>query len=166
GVFIFLGLWSGGLKAQQLTYKKAFISDEYSKAIQSARSLVDSLRKAQHIPGVEVAVSVKGQKEWSQGFGYADLENKVPVWPTTKMRIGSVSKTLTSAALGKLIEEHKLDVDRPVRYYVPEFPQKEKGTITTRMLGGQQSGIRHYRGDEFRISKHYESLKEGLKIFM
>src|SRR5699024_1644085 len=79
GVFIFLGLWSGVLKAQQLTYKKAFISDEYSKAIQSARSLVDSLRKAQHIPGVEVAVSVKGQKVWSQGFGYADLENKVPV---------------------------------------------------------------------------------------
>src|SRR5699024_6126353 len=100
-----------------------------------------------------------------QGFGYADIENKVPIWPITKMRIGSVSKTLTSAALGLLMEAGKLDLDKPVRTYVPYFPKKEY-TITVRQVGGHLAGIRHYRGDEFLSSKHYDTIKEGLQIFM
>src|SRR5699024_1700205 len=86
--------------AQQLATKTSRIPAKYVQAVQASRQLVDSLMEAQNIPGVQVAVSVNGKKIWSQGFGYADIENKVPIWPITKMRIGSVSKTLTSAALG------------------------------------------------------------------
>lgn len=41
------------------------------------------------------------------------------------MRIASVSKSLTSAAVARLCEEGKLDLDVPVQQYVPEFPQKQ-----------------------------------------
>jgi serine beta-lactamase-like protein LACTB, mitochondrial len=51
---------------------------------------------------------------YSEGFGFADLEERVPVWPTTKFRIGSVSKPLTAVALVQLGERGKLDLDAPV----------------------------------------------------
>lgn len=60
-----------------------------------------------------------------EGFGYADLENRVPCTPETVMRIASISKPLTAAAAARLREEGKLDLDVPVQKYVPEFPQKQ-----------------------------------------
>lgn len=59
------------------------------------------------------------------GFGYADLENRVPCSPETVLRIASISKPLTSAAAARLCEEGKLNLDVPVQKYVPEFPQKQ-----------------------------------------
>ena len=125
-------------------------SDSYD----SARTNADRQAKewiARGIPGLSLTVAVKGKIVYSQGFGYADLEERVPVWPTTKFRIGSISKPLTATALVQLVEAGKLDLDSPVQNYVPSFPDKG-GVITTRMLAGHLAGIRHYQGDEFNIS--------------
>lgn len=151
--------------AQQILRKTGQVPDKYIEAVQASRGLIHSLMLKQDIPGVQVAVSVRGETVWSQGFGYADIENKIPVWPYTKMRIGSVSKTLTSVALGQLVEAAKLDLDAPVQTYVPYFPKKEH-TVTVRQVGGHLAGIRTYRGTEFLSAKHYDTVKEGLQIFM
>jgi serine beta-lactamase-like protein LACTB len=115
-------------------------------------------------PGLALAVAVDGKIVYSEGFGYADVEERVPVWPTTKFRIGSISKPLTAAALMELVEAGKVDLDAPVQKYVPSFPDKG-AVITARMAAGHLGGIRHYQGDEFNIQKHYGSVLEGLKIF-
>lgn len=117
-----------------------------------------------NVPGLTAAVAVDGQIVWAEGFGYADVENRVPVWPHTKMRVGSVSKSLTSAAVGLLVEAGKLDLDAPVQQYVPSFPEK-RYPITTRQVAGHLAGIRHYRDDEFLSAKHYNSVEKGLDIF-
>ena len=132
--------------------------------IEEARSLVYSLMLEQDIPGLTIAVMDDGEMVWSEGFGYADLENRVPVWPHTKMRIGSVSKSLTAAAVGLLVEGGRLDLDAPVQQYVPSFPRKQF-PITTRQVAGHLAGIRHYQGDEFLISRRYATVDEGLEIF-
>jgi len=164
-LLLFIVSGGGPLAAQSPAGQAAFSADEYARAIYKSQTLIDSMMDSQNIPGVEIAVSVEGQRVWSQGFGFAGLEQKVPVWLATKMRIGSVSKSLTSVALGVLIEQGQLDIDAPIRKYVPYFPQKEY-TITTRQVAGHLAGIRHYRGDEFLSAKHYESVKSGLQIFM
>lgn len=51
-------------------------------------------------PGVCVAVSVNGETVWSEGFGFADIENKVLCSSKTVMRIASISKPLTATAAG------------------------------------------------------------------
>ncbi len=61
------------------------------------------------------------------GVGYADLENRVPCGPDTVMRIASISKPLTAAAIARLWEYGKIDLDAPVQKYVPEFPKKQFG---------------------------------------
>ena len=84
--------------------------------------------------------------------------------PKTRFRIGSVSKPLTSVALGWLVEEGMLDLDAPVQKYVPDFPKKA-WTITTRELAGHLAGVRHYAGHEFEIRDHYDTVRQGLSIF-
>ena len=49
-----------------------------------------------------------------KGFGYSDVENRTLVTPNTVMRVASISKAITAAAVGRLVEEGKLDLDRPV----------------------------------------------------
>ena len=84
----------------------------------------------------------EGQIVWSEGFGYADVEQRVPVWPgITRFRVGSTAKSMTAVALGQPYEQGRLDLDAPVQDYVPSFPEKE-GTITTRLLAGHPGSIR------------------------
>src|SRR5215469_1124335 len=136
---------------------------DYSQAEGHARAMAKQWL-ARGIPGLSVAVAVDGQMVYSEGFGLADLEERVPVWATTKFRIGSVSKPLTATALVELAEAGRVDLDAPVQNYVPSFPDKG-GKITARLLAGHLAGIRHYQGDEFQMAKHYENVMDGLKIF-
>ncbi|CCH53949.1 Serine beta-lactamase-like protein LACTB, mitochondrial [Fibrisoma limi BUZ 3] len=137
----------------------------YRTAIQRAGRYVDSLRLKQDIPGVSVCVGTKDKMLWAEGFGYADLETRLPVTTQTKFRIGSVSKSLTSLAVGKLVEDGKLDLDAPVQQYVPGFPQK-KYPFTSRQLATHTAGIRHYGlNDGLNCLKRYRSVQEGLVIF-
>jgi serine beta-lactamase-like protein LACTB, mitochondrial len=115
-------------------------------------------------PGLALAVAVDGKIVYSEGYGYADLEERVPVWPTTKFRIGSISKPLTATALMQLVEAGKLDLDAPVQKYVPSFPDKG-ALITVRMVAGHLAGIRHYQGEEMTMQRHYDNVLDGLKIF-
>jgi len=137
---------------------------EHRAIIDSARKLVAAFREARHIPGVSVAVGVGGRVVWSEGFGFADLEHRVPVTPATRFRIGSISKSLTAAALGQLYERGRLDLDAPVQRYVPSFPTK-RWPITVRQLAGHIAGVRHYRGDEVLLNRRFATVSAGLDIF-
>jgi len=63
-------------------------------------------------------------KRTSAGFGYADVENELACRPSTVMRVASLSKPLTAFAVAKLWEDGKLDLDKSIKDYVPEFPEK------------------------------------------
>jgi CubicO group peptidase (beta-lactamase class C family) len=110
-------------------------------------------------------VAVDGRVVWAEGFGQADVENRVAVTPTSRFRIASISKAVTAAAVAKLVEDGRLDLDAPVQRYVPSFPEKPQGTITTRLLAGHLAGVRHYRGLEFQSAEHYDDVVDALGIF-
>lgn len=137
----------------------------YTATIDSAKVLVGNLLENYDTPGASVSVSIGGELVWSEGFGFSDVENQVKVDPSiTMFRIGSVSKTITATALGKLYEEGKIDFDEIVQTYTPYFPEK-KYPITVRQVAGHTAGIRHYRGAEFMSDQYYPTVREGLKIF-
>ncbi len=139
-------------------------SPKYATAIDQSRAqILDTMEKLK-VPGVQIAVVKDGELVWSEGFGLADIENQVPVTPLTRFRIASVSKPVTSIALGLLLQEGKVDLDQPIQRYVPYFPVK-RWPITVRQVAGHIAGIRHYRGDEFGSMKAYPTVREGLSIF-
>jgi CubicO group peptidase (beta-lactamase class C family) len=73
---------------------------------------------------------------------------------------------MTAAGLAVLYEEARIDLDAPVRQYVPDWPAMH-ATITARQLAGHLSGIRHYPpdGDEFFNARRYTNLLDALEIF-
>ncbi len=136
----------------------------YADAIAHARLLAQAMADESRTPGLSLAVGVDGEIVWSQGFGYASVEQRTPVWEETKFRIGSISKPLTAAAVALLYEQARLDLDAPVQRYVLTFPEK-RWPITTRQLAGHLAGIRHYRDQEFLGNQRYPTVLDGLKIF-
>lgn len=139
-------------------------SEQYSAAIESARTVLDSVMAAGDIPGLSVAVGIGSEVIWSEGFGYSDLTHDVKVTPLTRFRIGSVSKPFTAAAVAHLVEDGALDLDAPVRTYVPSWPAK-RWPVTTRQVAGHIAGIRHYRGMENFSAVPYPTVLSGLEIF-
>jgi CubicO group peptidase (beta-lactamase class C family) len=125
--------------------------------------LTDTMAKA-GVPGVSITIMRDGRTIWSEGLGWADVEQRVPVTALTRFRVGSVSKSLTSIAVGLLVDAHKLDLDAPVQRYVPSFPKK-RWPITTRLVAGHLAGIRHYRGDEFLMREHFDNVTDALRVF-
>ena len=82
---------------------------------------VDELRKLLKIPGMS-AVVVKDQKViWAKGFGFADLENKVPATPDTLYHIASLTKTFAATLIMQLVEQGKLDLNEPMSHYSSDF---------------------------------------------
>lgn len=140
------------------------IFTDRARAIETARRMIKTKIQKQKIPGYAAGIYANGRVQWTEGFGYANLEQRTLVRPSTRFRVGSVSKSFTAAALGRLAEEGRLDLDTPVQQYVPSFPKKS-GTISTRLLAGHLSGIRHFQDNEFLNTRPYTSVMETLEIF-
>ncbi|MCG7344122.1 beta-lactamase family protein [Sporosarcina sp. ACRSL] len=84
-------------------------------------AFVEDIMKAEHIPGVAVAVSENGKTIYQKGFGTRDLETNEPVTPDTIFGVASVTKSFTALAIMKLVEEGKLQIADPVTKYLPQF---------------------------------------------
>ena len=121
-------------------------AERYSGAIEESRRLAHALLLEENLPGLSVAVERDGQIVWTEGFGWADVESRMPVTPRTQFRLGSVSKTLTAAAVALLYERGRIDLDAPVQTYVPAYPHKP-WRVTTRHLMGDIAGVHVIRGD-------------------
>ena len=137
---------------------------KWAGAVQQGQQIVRAGITRQNLPGVSVAVGVGGEVVWAEGFGWADLENHVPVSPGMRFRTGAVSMALTSAAVGLLLEKHRLDLDDEIQMHVPAFPKKQ-WPVTLRELMGHVAGVNTDEGDEEPRSGHCERVVDELKRF-
>lgn len=137
----------------------------WSDAVAQGRQIVQMGLTEQNLPGLSVAVGVGSEIVWAEGFGWADLEKKVTVTPETRFRIGTASMVLTSAAVGLLLEQERLNLDETIQTYVPEYPQQE-WPVTLRQVMGHVAGVRNDGGDEGPLlSRHCERPVDALDAF-
>ncbi|HET9261801.1 MAG TPA: serine hydrolase domain-containing protein [Vicinamibacterales bacterium] len=140
-------------------------SRQWASAVERGRQFMRAGLAEQNLPGLSVAVGVDGDIVWAEGFGWADLENRVPVAPNIRFRIGTASKVLTSAAVGLLLEKERLKLDDEIQTYVPEFPKKQ-WPVTLRQLMGHLAGVGTDSGDEGPLfSQRCERPVEALRFF-
>lgn len=119
-----------------------------------------------NVPGIGVAVIAKDQVIFAKGYGYRDYGQKLPFTARTVVPIASNTKLFTATAAGLLVEEGKLEWDKPVRQFVPgiQFYNDElNATVTIRDMLSHRTGItRHdtiwYKSD-FTRKELYERLK-------
>ncbi len=138
--------------------------DPFSDEIDRYENFLKNQMEADHIPGLSVGF-YKGDYMWTNGYGYIDLENEVEATGQSAYRLASVTKSMTAVAIMQLQEKGKLDIDDPVRKYVPYFPRK-KWEITLRQLMGHIGGISPYQNyDEEGSIKEHKDTREAIDIF-
>jgi serine beta-lactamase-like protein LACTB, mitochondrial len=138
---------------------------KWADAVEQGRQIVRAGLAEQNLPGLSVAVGMGGDIVWAEGFGFADLDKRVPVTPNHRFRIGTASTVLTSAAAGLLLEEGRLKLDDVIQTYVPSFPEKQ-WPVTLRQLMGHLAGLKSDGGDEGPLfSEHCERPVEALQYF-
>ena len=92
-----------------------------------------------------ILVSEHGQAIYENGFGFADVKNKVPFTTTTPCYLASLSKQFTAMAVMILQEQGKISYADPLSKFFPEFPFYAQ-KVTIRNLLNHTSGISDYVG--------------------
>jgi len=116
------------------------------------------------VPSISVAVAEKGEVVWEESFGWADLENRIPATPHTMYRLGSITKTITATGLMLLVEEGRVDLDRPAMDYLPKDVQLrvyegDVRDVTVRHLLNHRGGLPAY------AESFYEDVPEKRRPF-
>ncbi len=119
------------------------MSDETLKA--EIAALMQREMKSQRVPGASLALVDGTDTIMASGFGFADRQARRPAMASTVYMIGSITKLFTATAIMQKVELGRIDLDRPVREYVPEFTIKtrfpEAAPISVRHLMTHHSGI-------------------------
>ncbi|ASU79373.1 hydrolase [Actinopolyspora erythraea] len=96
------------------------------------------------MPGIQAAVR-QGERTWSGAAGVADTRTGRPMGADFRHRVGSITKTFTATAVLRQVSAGRVELDAPVKQYLPElFPGERGERITTRMLLNHTSGIADY----------------------
>ncbi len=140
---------SPGLISSQATTPEASTTSpqpdpKLKEKLKKFRLFLNAEMKRWEVPGIGVGIVKDGKIVLAEGFGYRNLEQKLPVTPDTLFAIGSASKAFTTMDIGILVDEGKLDWDKPVRAYLPEFALKDEiatERMTVRDLVCHRSGL-------------------------
>ncbi len=118
------------------------------------------------VQGVAVAIIEKNKVILAKGYGFRDAEHKVPVTPQTQFAIGSCTKAFTAATVCLLKEDNLIDLDKPVKTYLPKFALYDEYTsnnITPRDLLCHRSGLPRHDLVWYGASATRAELVERLK---
>ena len=110
-------------------------------AIEKVDALMSNYAGA--VPGASVLVLRDGAPVVRRSYGLADLEQHTPASPATNYRLASVTKQFTAAAILLLAEADKLELDDPVRKWLPELPEAAQ-PVTIRHLLTHTGGLIDY----------------------
>ena len=117
------------------------------------------------IPGISVGIVHGNDVLFAAGFGYADVTKKKPATSRTVYQIASISKIFTATAILQLVEQKRIDLDKPVSLYLSWFKSKKDpkiSRITIRQLLTHTGGIARDGRTPYWIHDRYPS-ERGLR---
>jgi CubicO group peptidase (beta-lactamase class C family) len=136
--------------------------------IENTSAFIEKGMQEYNIVGLSIALVHGDSIVWSEGFGYADRENKIPATAETVYMLGSISKTLTAVSVLQLLDQGKIaDLNDPLGDYLPGFEMRKRypeqyQEMTIRRVLNHHSGI---PGDIYNsgfVSRKWEDWQPGL----
>lgn len=110
--------------------------------------ILENFRNDYNIPGMSAAIVKDRQLFWAKGFGYANVEEKIPTRPTTSYHLASLTKTFAAIIIMQLVEDEQLSLEDPVSKYGVDIQSNE--TIRVKhLLTHTSEGI---PGDEYKYN--------------
>ncbi|WP_252250875.1 serine hydrolase domain-containing protein [Clostridium sp. ZBS13] len=119
------------------------INSNYSTVNEKIKEKANTLVEKYGVTSVQYAMMDDGNIISSGNSGVYSKNNNMSITSDTMYGIGSTSKTFTATAIMKLVDMKKIDLDKPIVNYIPEFVMKDERykKITTRMLLNHSSGL-------------------------
>jgi len=114
------------------------------KTLKGLDQTVEQILKDWNVPGCGIGIVIKDKLVFARGYGYRDLEKRLPVTPNTLFQIASNTKLFTATAVGFLVEEGKIDWDKPIKTYVPQiqfYNDELNSSVTIRDMLSHRTGI-------------------------
>jgi CubicO group peptidase (beta-lactamase class C family) len=113
-----------------------------NQKLETLREKVQELTLEHHVPGVSIGLIVDGMEHYIS-LGVTSIMNPLPITVDTLFQIGSTTKTFTATTAMKLVEDGLLELDAPVRKYIPDFRVEDEDVsarVTVRHLMTHTSG--------------------------
>lgn len=144
----------------------AGLGQDVQKFVAQVERIAPGLLAENQVPGVAVAILRDGQVVFAKGFGYADRENRQGVTVDSGFNIGSISKTVAAWGLLKLVEDGKVDLDKPVSEYLTRWklPPSEFSSqaVTLRRLLSHTAGLSLHGYPGFGPNDELPSIEKSL----
>ena len=137
------------------------------KRLQGLDAWMETIVEDWNVPGIGVAVVAKDRLVYAKGFGYRDYGKKLPFTPETVVPIASNTKLFTAVAAGLLVEEGKLEWDKPVRQFVPgiKFYNDElDASVTIRDMLSHRTGITRHDSIWYKSDFTRQELFDRLRF--
>jgi len=182
-IVLMVSLWiTGFFLLETFDYKTIYSEADFPSKV---NAYIANEMKSQSIPGLALGIVKDGHIVYLKGYGQADSSG-LPVTAETPFIIGSNSKSFTAIAVLQLVEKGEIDLDAPVKRYIPEFQvtgnqfvkdssytngrqsENVSSQVTVRHLLHQTSGLPSFPGNK-TISESYseaDALDKITEIYM
>ena len=122
----------------------------YGGQFDEVRGYIRSHMAAEQVPSISVAVARDGRILWEEGFGWSDREKRGAANEHTMYSIASISKPFTATGLMTLVEQKRIDLDRPINQYLGNAKLRARvgnaDNATVRRVANHTSGLPfHYQ---------------------
>jgi CubicO group peptidase (beta-lactamase class C family) len=137
-----------------------------TQQLQGFAEFVHTTMQDWQLPGLAIAIVKDGEVTLAQGFGKRNVAQDLDVTPNTLFAIASCTKAFTATALGILVDEGKLEWDKPVRNYLPSFKMHDtfaSERMTARDLLTHRSGLPRHDLMWYNSSRSRPELFERLQ---
>jgi D-alanyl-D-alanine carboxypeptidase len=115
-------------------------TDDHSAFVAAVDALAAEALERGPVAGLSIAVFAGGREVLARGYGFADVEARVPATKDTSYPVASVSKPFTAAAILRLADQGRLGLDDPLRRFFPDA-RPAIGALTLRHLMEHTSGL-------------------------
>ena len=134
----------GGANMPAMLERKANPAASAKDSLAGLDDVVKNAMKAFEVPGIAIAIVKNKEVVYAKGFGYKDVDKQAPVTADTLFAIGSSTKAFTTFVLGTLVDQGKVEWDKPVREYIPWFKMYDPSVterLSVRDLVTHRSGL-------------------------
>ena len=108
-----------------------------------------------------ILIQKDGEVRFARSFGLANIPFKVPNTPQTKYKIASITKVFTSVLILQLYEQGKIDLNRTIGAYLPDYAGEGKDKVTLHQLLNHTSGIANFD----TVTDMETALKSGIPVY-
>lgn len=137
-----------------------FLSQSVSAQQPATNKFIAEYAKKHNFNG-SILVQKKGQVIYSKSFGLANFQFKVPNTPQTKYKIASITKAFTSVLILQLYEQGKIDLNKTIRTYLPDYAGEAGDKVTIHQLLNHTSGLANFD----TVKSPEDAINNGLPTY-